>query len=455
MIKDCPLPKSEVVAFVAEQTPVFEKEIDLEAYCGRVKSKFKLLGEVKEKIFVGGVFQRKNDEFLTYLFVIDSGATSHMVGKIELMNEFSLERTIIEQAEEGRNLISPGKGEVNVKIIPSGISLKLRDVMLIPSMGLNILSVKKLCTYGYKVIFTEKYCVITDQTGSELIKAEKVAGLYQLKVKNVSHREKVLALANLNSRLRLWHNRLGHLNEDVVRKMISNEKFESERLQCVSCIQAKMIRGKFSERSQRNPRKFGLVHSDVCGPFEVNAVGGYRYFVTFIDDFSGFCFAYLIRQKSEVFTKFKELFMIVKNSYKCTIGIIRSDNGGEYFSNSFRDFLKENGVLQQSSIPYTPQQNGVAERMNRTLQECIRSMLTEAQLSKKYWGYALKCAVFIRNQCISTSTKRKAPSELLNGTPPKLNELHVFGCICYVHVQKEKRLKLDARAIKCIFLGYR
>ena len=112
----------------------------------------------------------------------------------------------------------------------------------------------------------------------------------------------MLALANLNSRLRLWHNRLRHLNEVVIRKMISNEKFESERLQCVSCIQAKMIRSKFGERSQRNPRKFGLIHSDVCGPFEVNALGGFRYFVTFIDDFSGFCFAYLIRQKSEVFT---------------------------------------------------------------------------------------------------------------------------------------------------------
>jgi hypothetical protein len=94
--------------------------------------------------------------------------------------------------------------------------------------------------------------------------------------------------------------------------MLSKVKFDSGRLNCVSCIEGKMSRSKFNDRLSRSQKKFGLVHSDVCGPFEVTAIGGYKYFVTFIDDFSGFCVLYLIRQKSEVMGKFKELFELVK-----------------------------------------------------------------------------------------------------------------------------------------------
>ena len=82
--------------------------------------------------------------------------------------------------------------------------------------------------------------------------------------------------------------------------MLPAADFKSEKLTCISCIQGKFARAKFGRRDSRNPRKFGLVHSDVCGPFEVNAIGGFRFFVTFIDDFSGYCWVYLIREKSEV-----------------------------------------------------------------------------------------------------------------------------------------------------------
>ena len=322
-------------------------------------------------------------------------------------------------------------------------------------MELNIISVRKLCSKGYLVTFKEDQCIVY-RGRKELLKVKRKNGLYTLVVRkpNLTPKEKVMAVVENHNELKLWHERLGHLNEDAVRKMFPLEKFKVEKLNCISCVQGKMSRGKFGISDSKNQRKFGLIHSDICGPFEEIAIGGFKYFVTFIDDFSGFCFVYLIQQKSNAFSKFKELVELVKNKFSSTIGTLRSDNGGEYFSKPFETYLKANGILHQSSVPYTPQQNGVAERMNRTLQDSARTMRIGANLSKRYWGYAVKCAAFVRNMCPSASTRRKAPIELLEGIVPKLYEVHVFGCVCYVHVPKEKRKKLDPKAIKCIFLGY-
>ena len=144
----------------------------------------------------------------------------------------------------------------------------------------------------------------------------------------------------------------------------------------------------------------------------------YRYFVTFIDDYSKYCFVYLIRQKSEVFTKFKELYNEAETS-GLKISILRSDNGGEYTSKEFDKFLKEKGVIHQFSIPYLPQQNGVAERMNRTLQDAVRSMIVGAQLSKTYWGYAVKCAAYGRNRCMTQRNNTMCPLEILKKVESK------------------------------------
>ncbi len=422
----------------------------------KVEAKAMEVKDTKEEtVLVTNTVGLENKTSSNYVFVIDSGATAHMVGSPELLSNFSVERSAIQQAEKGRGLESRGRGLFKGVILQNNVGLSLRDVMLVPSMGFNIISVRMLCTKGYQVIFERDTCVVR-KNGSEIFRTCKSNGLYKIVVRNTLSTvgEKALAMVSSNSELKLWHDRLGHLNEDEVRRMLPKRKLGAEKLNCISCIEGKMSRSNFKRRDSRSTVKFGLVHSDVCGPFETITIGGYKYFVTFIDDFSGYCVAYLIRHKSEVFGKFKELFEFVKNKYQCTISILRSDNGGEYLSKNFENYLKENGIESQTSTAYTPQQNGVAERMNRTLQDSMRSMLMEAKLSKQYWGYALKCAVFVRNLCQSTSTKRKAPFEMLTGEAPKLEKLHVFGCICYAHIAKELRSKLDPRAIRCIFLGY-
>uniref|UniRef100_H3H993 Integrase catalytic domain-containing protein n=1 Tax=Phytophthora ramorum TaxID=164328 RepID=H3H993_PHYRM len=198
-----------------------------------------------------------------------------------------------------------------------------------------------------------------------------------------------------------------------------------------------------------------VVHSDVCGPMQTPTFGGKRYFVTFIDDKSHFCVVYLLRNKSEVAAKFAEFVAFAETQTGKRVQTLRSDNGGEYTSGAMAKFCADRGIVQKFTPPYTPQLNGVAERMNRTLVECARCMLEHAGLPKWYWGEAVMTATFLRNRCPTRAVSHdKSPYQVWTGKKPLLANLKVFGCHAYVHVPKAKRTKFDARSVRCRFLGY-
>uniref|UniRef100_H3H842 Integrase catalytic domain-containing protein n=1 Tax=Phytophthora ramorum TaxID=164328 RepID=H3H842_PHYRM len=183
--------------------------------------------------------------------------------------------------------------------------------------------------------------------------------------------------------------------------------------------------------------------------------GGKRYFVTFIDDKSHFCVVYLLRNKSEVAAKFAEFVAFAETQTSKRVQTLRSDNGGEYTSGAMAKFCADRGIVQKFTPPYTPQLNGVAERMNRTLVECARCMLEHAGLPKTYWGEAVMTATFLRNRCPTRAIGHdKSPHQVWTGKKPLLANLKVFGCHAYVHVPKAKRTKFDARSVRCRFLGY-
>eukprot|EP01018_Ginkgo_biloba_P029039 Gb_03181 [translate_table: standard] len=162
-----------------------------------------------------------------------------------------------------------------------------------------------------------------------------------------------------------------------------------------------------------------------------------------------------MRQKSEVFNKIKEFKALVENQTNKKIKMLRTDNGGEFCSREFEQFCKS-GIVKQKTTPYMPQQNGVTERMNRTLLKRSRSMLSGAGLEKKLWAEIVMTSCYLINRSLSSSLGDKTPHEVRYGKKPSLKHLRVFGCEAYVHVPKEKRTKhkLDDKSSKCIFLGY-
>ena len=133
---------------------------------------------------------------------------------------------------------------------------------------------------------------------------------------------------------------------------------------------------------------------------------------------------------------------------------IRTDNGGEYTSAKFEDYLRSEGIRHERTVPKTPEQNGVAEQMNRTLVETVRSMLTDTKLPHKFWPEALSTAAYLRNRSPTKAIEKMTPYEEWTAKKPTVSRLRVFGCDDYTHVPRDERGKLDPKAKKCIFVGY-
>lgn len=155
---------------------------------------------------------------------------------------------------------------------------------------------------------------------------------------------------------------------------------------CESCVEGKHHRSHFpTSSSKRSEELLGLVHSDVCGKMSAQSLSGVEYFLTFIDDTSHYVWMYILKRKDQVFEKFLEWKAQVDKSSGRKLETLRTDNGGEFTSAQFEGYLKSEGVRHERTVPKTPQQNGVAERMNRTLLEIVRSMLADAKLPQKIW----------------------------------------------------------------------
>ncbi|GJX74290.1 retrotransposon protein, putative, ty1-copia subclass [Tanacetum coccineum] len=212
-----------------------------------------------------------------------------------------------------------------------------------------------------------------------------------------------------------------------------------------------MTRKSFPDRPERAKDLLGIIHTDVCGPLRHVSRQGASYFITFTDDYSRYGYVYLLKHKHEVFETFKVFKNEVENQLGKTIKAIRSDRGGEYISQEFKDYLKANGIVQQLTPPYTPQHNGVSERRNRTLLDMVRSMMNLTTLPLSFWDYALESATRILNM-VPTKKVDKTPYELWYGKVPNLSYLKVWGCEALV--KRDTPDKLEQRSVKCIFIGY-
>ena len=222
---------------------------------------------------------------------------------------------------------------------------------------------------------------------------------------------------------------------------------------CDVCVMGTITESRNREPDRRASKILQLVHCDLAGPIQPAAKDGFRYAISFTDDFSGIIMIYfflLLRQKSDTVSA-TEKFLAYPAPYgkvKC----LRSDNGNEFTSESFQNLLLKHSIKHEKSAPYSPHQNGTAERGWRSIFEMARCLLIHAALPKNLWSYAAMCAVYITNRCYTDHRLKKTPFEAFTGHKPNLEHMHTFGTICFAYVQEKK--KLDARGEKGIFLGY-
>ena len=196
-----------------------------------------------------------------------------------------------------------------------------------------------------------------------------------------------------------------------------------------------------------------LLHTDLCGPMSTDSLGGSRYFMTALDDHTGFSWTFFLRRKSDAPATLIDFITYIQRQTGGTVRRIRSDNGGEYDNATLSAFYTAHGIKPEYTVPYTPQQNGRAERLNRTLLEKARTMLTAADLPPSYWAEAIATANHVRNRS-PTAGSTTTPYERLHGTPPDLSHLRVFGCRAYAHVPSALRTKLEPTAKPGRLIGY-
>ena len=360
---------------------------------------------------------------------------------------------------DGHVLEATGEGIVQVKMkLPDGNCRRcnLRKVLFVPNLAYNLLSVSKAAEAGKTTQFDERGCQILTNDGKVIAVAKRVGNLYYLECE-----EKQNLSALVKSKERLWHRRYGHLGEQSLTKLAKGghiKCFDYDSSKhigfCETCIGGKHQRSKFATSSTRWKEPLGLVHSDICGKMSAKSLGGAEYFLTFIDDNTRYVWVYPLKHKNEVFGCFRKWKALVEKSSGRKLKVLRTDNGGEYTSTEFEDYLREEGVRHERTVPKTPEQNGVAERLNRTLVEMTRSMLIDSKLPHRFWAEALATAAYLRNRCPTKAVDGMTPHEAWTSVKPTVKHFRVFGCDAFVHIPRDERHKLDSKSKKCILLGY-
>ncbi|HEY5234640.1 MAG TPA: DDE-type integrase/transposase/recombinase, partial [Rhabdochlamydiaceae bacterium] len=260
----------------------------------------------------------------------------------------------------------------------------------------------------------------------------------------------------------LWHRRMGHIHFRKMNFLVKNNLVNgvpnmtfSINDYCIPCKRGKQHKKSHSPKivnSINTPLE--LLHMDLFGPINVRSIGGKSYSLVVTDDYSRFSWVYFLGTKDETPDILKYLFLRLENLCRLKIKMIRSDNGTEFKNHNLELFCLKQGISHQFSAPRTPQQNGVAERKNRTLIEAARTMLSDSRLPVTFWAEAVNTACFVLNRVLTVKRQNKTCYELLNNRKPNLQFLEPFGCPCTILITKERVPKFGEKANDGYFLGY-
>lgn len=294
-----------------------------------------------------------------------------------------------------------------------------------------------------------------DNENNSILKAFSHNGIFIFE----SEQNKCMSLEQQNNFMN-WHLKYGHVNFACLKEMAKNNvvngfdiKDNCKEPVCETCSKSKITVKPFERSQFRAKSLLEIIHSDICGPVNVPSIAGFRYFAIFIDDKSRYTVVFFLKTKDQVFNAFKDYKALAEKQTGCQIKCLRTDNGREYVNNDFNNFLVNNGIKRQLIVPYTPQQNGVAERANRTLVEMSRSMLLEAKLGEKLWAEALLTSVYLRNRTTTKVLVNKTPFEVWTGFKPSVAHLKVFGTKAIV-LDKTHHKKFSPKGKEMIMIGY-
>ncbi|GJY02534.1 hypothetical protein Tco_0360686 [Tanacetum coccineum] len=362
----------------------------------------------------------------------DSGCSRHMTGNISYLSEY-------EPYDGGYVSFGHGGGKITGKGTIKTGKLEFENVHFVKELKYNLFSVSQICDNKNSVLFTDSECLVLEK---------------DFKLVDDSN-------ASVDESM-MWHRRLGHLNYKTMNKLVRgnlvkglpSKVFENDHT-CVACLKGKQHKASCKTKLVNSVSKpLHTLHMDLFGPTSVSSLNHKWYCLVVTDDFSRFTWTFFLKTKDETGCILRNFITEIENLKDLKVKIIRCDNGGEFRNREMNDFCSRKGIKREFSNARTPQQNGIAERRNRSLIEAARTMLADAKFLVTFWAEAVNTACYVQNRVLVNKSHNKTPYELFNGRPPAIGFLRPFGCHVMILNTLDHLGKFDAKGDEGYFVGY-
>ena len=425
------------------------------------------------------------EEIITW--VLDSGASTHVCYREDLFTKLNpINNTFIKWGNTSSLLKAKAKGNISVKFTSTNKPIMLENVLLVPELKVNLLSMYQALEKGANFQFTLKEGLIF-KNNSLIAKGDytkKIATFATIsnkkKIEHASNTNEAIGsssnivssqnssssntatsqknFSKIKDNTLLLHKRFGHIGASALKKIAKSQEMAinieiPELKNCIICIESKLTSNISKNPITTKVDEFGdLVYIDLGGPIKPVTNKGYRYYITFLDYKTKYLEVELLTSRAELINPLKSFYNRVKIQDNKLITQLQADN--EISSKEINNFAKENSINIRLTPPFNPEPKGGAERINRTLFNKIRALLFEAKLPRKYWAEALLSAVYLYNRTPHSSIDFCTLYEAKYGTKPNLANIKIWGSLTYKKEPKEFINKLDSRAKPYYLVGY-
>ncbi|GJU33482.1 putative ribonuclease H-like domain-containing protein [Tanacetum coccineum] len=396
--------------------------------------------------------------------IFDSGCSEHMTGNKDHLDDLKEYKggSVTFGGSKGYII---GKGRIRVG------NLDFDSVSFVKELGhFNLFSISQICDKHHKVLFTETECLVVSpdfkmpDENHILLKVPRQHNMYSFDMKTPSlTKDYACLIAKATSdESKLWHRRLGHINFKNLNKLVKgnlvrglpSKVFRNDHT-CVACQKGKQHKASCKAKLERTiTEPLHTLHMDLFGPTSVKSINHASYCLVITDDCTRFSWVFFLATKDETSGILQNFIRQIENQLNHRVKIIRSDNGTEFKNRDMLEFCGNKGIKQEYSNARTPQQNGVAERMNRTLIEAARTMLADSLLPTTFWAEAVSTACYIFNRVRVTKPQNKTPYELLFGHKPIISYIRPFGCHVTILDTLSVLGKFDGKCDEGFLVGY-
>ncbi|GKB39348.1 putative ribonuclease H-like domain-containing protein, partial [Tanacetum coccineum] len=413
----------------------------------------------------GSLIHMENPHKNRDLGIVDSGCSRSMTGNKEKLDDFV-------KIVGGTVTFGGGDGKITGKGTIRTSKLNFENVYYVEELqNFNLFSVSQICDTKNKVLFTDKECLVLSkefqlpENSQVVLRVPRRNNLYCFNLSDIQPERDVtclLAKASLDESTK-WHRRMAHVNFKNMNKLAKHglvnglpSKLFTNEHNCVACNKGKQHKASYKAITAVSTisAPLQLLHMDLFGPTSIRSIDHKYYSLVVTDDFSRFTWVFFLGTKDETYGILKDFITFIENQLTKKVKAIRCDNRTEFKNSKLIKLYGSKGIRRDYSNARTPQQNGVAERKNRTLIEAARTMLADSKLPTMFWTEAVSTACYVLNRVLVTKPHNKTPYELVSGKVPNISHLKPFGCLVTILNTNDYLGKFKGKADEGFIVGY-